>query len=181
MADPGFVRLSTPPSTVLYRLLSVFCAGLGLSLTNVVTEPALVVMIMTAKCPSEIIIRALWGKKKFIIPRPGNCIAYWGHIIRLDWGWCRGLGFYFHWGWQWGPRVSWAHTSKNLFLKICILLCCVLFVAHGTFSCSMQTLSCNMWDLVPWPGVEPTPPAVGVNSSSHRTTVEVPSGLILYL
>lgn len=90
MADPGFAPLSTPPLTVLYRLLSVFCAGLGLSITSVVTEPALVVMIMTAKCPSEIIIRTLWGeKKKFITSRPGNCIAYRGHIIRLGWGWCR--------------------------------------------------------------------------------------------
>lgn len=64
MTDPGFAPLSTPPLTVLYRLLSVFCAGLGLSITSVVTEPALVVMIMTAKCPSEIIIRTLWGEKK---------------------------------------------------------------------------------------------------------------------
>ena len=59
MADPGFAPLSTPPPTVLYCLVSVFCAGLGLSITSVVTEPALVVMIMTAKCPSEIIIRTL--------------------------------------------------------------------------------------------------------------------------
>ena len=25
----------------------------------------------------------------------------------------------------------------------------VLFVAHGIFSCGMQTLSCGMWDLAP--------------------------------
>ena len=88
MADPGFAPLSTPPPTVLYRLVSVFCAGLGLSITSVVTEPALVVMIMTAECPSEIIIRTLWGGG-FITSRLGNCIAYRGHIIRLGWGWCR--------------------------------------------------------------------------------------------
>ena len=31
-----------------------------------------------------------------------------------------------------------------------------------------------MWDLVPWPRMEPGPPALGVQSSSHRTTREVP-------
>ena len=32
----------------------------------------------------------------------------------------------------------------------------VLVAAYGTFSCSLQTLSCGMWDLAPWPGIEPT-------------------------
>ena len=34
-------------------------------------------------------------------------------------------------------------------------------------------LSCSMWDLVPWPGTEPGPPALGVWSLSHWTTREV--------
>ena len=38
----------------------------------------------------------------------------------------------------------------------------------------MWTLSCGMWDLVPWPGIEPRLPAVGVQSLSHWTTGEVP-------
>ena len=33
----------------------------------------------------------------------------------------------------------------------------VLVAAHGIFSFSRRTLSCHMWDLVPWPGVEPGP------------------------
>ena len=41
-------------------------------------------------------------------------------------------------------------------------------------SCSMQTFSCGMWDLVPWPGIEPRPLALGVQSLSHWTTREVP-------
>ena len=28
-------------------------------------------------------------------------------------------------------------------------------------------LSCSMWDLVPWPGIEPRPPALGVQSLSY--------------
>ena len=39
---------------------------------------------------------------------------------------------------------------------------------HGIFSCSM-------WDLVPWPGIEPRHPALGAWSCSHWTTKEVPS------
>ena len=36
-------------------------------------------------------------------------------------------------------------------------------------------LSCSMWDLVPWPGMEPKLPALGVQSLSHWTIREVPS------
>ena len=42
---------------------------------------------------------------------------------------------------------------------------------HGSlFSCSMQTLSCSMWDLAPWPGIGPGPRALGMWSLSHWTT-----------
>ena len=37
----------------------------------------------------------------------------------------------------------------------------------------MRTLSCSKWDLVPWPGIEPGPPALGVQHLSHWTTREV--------
>ena len=37
----------------------------------------------------------------------------------------------------------------------------------------MQTLSRSMWDLVPWPGIKPGPPALGPQSLSHWTTREV--------
>ena len=47
------------------------------------------------------------------------------------------------------------------------------------FSWGMQTLSCGMWDLVPWPGIEPGPPALGAQSLSHWTTREVPLTLLI--
>ena len=37
----------------------------------------------------------------------------------------------------------------------------VLDAACRIFSWGMRTLSCGMWDLVPWPGIEPGPPALG--------------------
>ena len=36
------------------------------------------------------------------------------------------------------------------------------------------SLSCGRWDLGPWPGIEPRPPVLGVQSLSHWTTREVP-------
>ena len=44
-----------------------------------------------------------------------------------------------------------------------------------SFSCGMWILSYGMWDLVPWPGTEPRPLALGVLSLSHWTTKEAPS------
>ena len=35
-------------------------------------------------------------------------------------------------------------------------------------------LSCSMWDLVPWPGIEPRPPAWAAWSLNHWTSREVP-------
>ena len=41
--------------------------------------------------------------------------------------------------------------------------CQVLVVACGVFSC-------DVWDLAPWPGIEPGSPALGAQSLSHWTT-----------
>ena len=48
----------------------------------------------------------------------------------------------------------------------------------GYSSCSMQTLSCGVWDLVPWLGIKSGPPALGTLSHSHWTTREVPLGFL---
>ena len=54
--------------------------------------------------------------------------------------------------------------------------CCgtwdLLVAACGIFSCGMG-------NLVPWPGVEPGPPALGAWSLSHWTTREVPRWYML--
>ena len=57
-----------------------------------------------------------------------------------------------------------------------IWLCRVLVAALGVFHlCSgMQTLSCGMWNLVPWPGMEPGPPTLRTWRLSHWTTRGVP-------
>ena len=38
----------------------------------------------------------------------------------------------------------------------------------------LQVQHASLWDLIPWPEIEPRPPALGVWSLSHRTTREIP-------
>ena len=57
-------------------------------------------------------------------------------------------------------------------------LCWVSVTIHGIFSCDMQTLSYGMWDLVPWPRIEPGPPTLGAQSLNHWTTKDVPSNCL---
>ena len=76
-----------------------------------------------------------------------------------------------------------------MFISLFIRLHQVLVAAGGLLSCSSQApslwqvgslvASCEllvaacMWDLVPWPGIEPWPPALGAQSLIHCTTREV--------
>ena len=62
------------------------------------------------------------------------------------------------------------------FLYLFIWLCRVLVSTCRIFD-GMQNLSCSMWDLAPWPGMEPKPPVLGTQSLSHWTTREVLSFL----
>ena len=62
--------------------------------------------------------------------------------------------------WLWWSKKGIFFFKNTLF----IWLCWVLVVARGTIHCSMQTLSCSVWGLVPWPGLEPGPPALGPQS-----------------
>ena len=66
------------------------------------------------------------------------------------------------WG-TWYPQSSLWHMES-------------LVSAYGIFSCGMQTLSCSIWDLVPWPGSEPGPPALGAQSLNHWITKSHTSG-----
>jgi len=44
---------------------------------------------------------------------------------------------------------------------------------HRTFSCGMRTLSCGMFDLVPWLRTESWPPALGTWSLGHWNTWQI--------
>ena len=60
------------------------------------------------------------------------------------------------------------------FSRLCWSFFFFFFGLCRVLSCSIWSLSCCMWDLVPWPGIEPRPPASGVQSLSRWATREVP-------
>ena len=45
---------------------------------------------------------------------------------------------------------------------------------HWVLVVALRIFSCSMWDLAPWPGIEPGTPALGAWSLSHWTTRAVP-------
>ena len=57
-------------------------------------------------------------------------------------------------------------AGENLLFIFIFLEVCIYLAAPG--------LSCGMRDLVPWPGIEPGTPALGVRSLNRWTTREVP-------
>ena len=73
------------------------------------------------------------------------------------------------------PKHSSMSSTFNALKYLCfkkhlfIWLCCVLPVEHRIFDlhCVMRTLTCGLWDLVPRAGIEPQPPASGVQSLNH--------------
>ena len=80
-----------------------------------------------------------------------------------------------------GPYSPWGRTesdtTEQLSLKtiyLIYLLGCVgvLVVAHGIFSCSLWTLSGDMWDLVSQRVIWPRHPALGAWNLSHWPTRE---------
>ena len=46
----------------------------------------------------------------------------------------------------------------------------VLVLVYRIFSCGMWTITCGVWGLVPWSGVEPRPPAFGAQILSYLAT-----------
>ena len=62
-------------------------------------------------------------------------------------------------------EVSNSYPSLGAFIYLAVL---VLVASCGIFNW-------GMWDLIPQPGMELGPPALGVRSLSHWTTREVPS------
>lgn len=69
---------------------------------------------------------------------------------------------------------AWVLFSFCFFKYLFAWLQRVLVTALRIFSCSLRTLSWGMWNLIPCPGIEAQPPALGAWSLSQWTTMEVP-------
>ena len=97
-----------------------------------------------------------------IFHRSQTCIVSWEFFLLL-----LTLPFEFH---------SFTLFFKYLFICLFLYLA-VLGLSWGTqdlrLHCVPWTLSCSMQDLVPQPGIEPRPPALGLQSLSHWTIREV--------
>ena len=67
---------------------------------------------------------------------------------------------------------SWNLQKKFTCLHRVLVAACGSFLvaACRILSCSMQSHSFGLWDLVPWPGIKPGPPALGAWCLSHWTT-----------
>ena len=72
---------------------------------------------------------------------------------------------------------------------ITTFFCCCLFIYlavlglswhSGIFILACGIFSCSMQDLIPWPGIEPGPPALGARSLDRWTTREVPRTFFLF-
>ena len=76
------------------------------------------------------------------------------------------------WDRCWGLGDFFLFLKKYLF----IWLHWMLDVAHGIFGLcyGMRDFVFGMWDLVPWPGIEPRPPVLGAQHPSQWTTREAP-------
>ena len=85
-------------------------------------------------------------------------------------------------------EVMGTEHSLPPFIYLCIFKYLFIYLAAPGLSCgtwdlhcgmrdllvvACELFSCSMWDLVPWPGIEPGPPALGAWSLSHWTTREV--------
>ena len=83
---------------------------------------------------------------------------------------------------SWLSSIPLYICTSLLFLIFYFLIYLLIYLAvsglschmRRIFSCGMGTLSCNMWDLAPWPGIKPRPPVLEAWSLSHWTTREVP-------
>ena len=68
--------------------------------------------------------------------------------------------------------LIWGHLLQSI-QRISSFYLAVPGLSCGTwsagFSHRMQTLSCGMWDVNPWPGIKPRPSALGAWSLSHWT------------
>ena len=55
----------------------------------------------------------------------------------------------------------------NIYFYLSVYAGSTSIVRCGIFSCNMEALSCSIWDLVPWLGIEPECPALGTWSLNH--------------
>ena len=72
---------------------------------------------------------------------------------------CIAGGFFTRWATRKAHFLQWFLSKISLFT----------YLAVPGLSCGILSFSCGTWNLVQWPGIEPRPPALGVQSLNHWT------------
>ena len=97
---------------------------------------------------------------------PGSDVSITCHLLP-----CFGVFGFLTFIYLSGCTRSWLwHTGSFLFAAECSI-----------FSFGIWTLSCSLWDPVPWQGIKPQPPALGAWILSHWKTREVPLPCLLIM
>ena len=71
------------------------------------------------------------------------------------------------------------YDCLHTFIFLLLFLKLLIYLAAPGLSCTIWTLNCSMWDLVPWAGIEPEPHALGVWSLNHWTPGKVSAYTLL--
>ena len=104
----------------------------------------------------------------------GNCCHSWRQLCRREClGYCGDVEFEGQLSqnsiiWPLPPSLASSSKITNLIAINCLYMYFFLFNTY--FYLAMPGLSYSMWDLVPWPRIEPRPLALGAQSLSHWTT-----------
>ena len=81
--------------------------------------------------------------------------------------------------WKGRVRKAWGEVKLMIFFSeaspVSFFFLIIIYFAVLSLRSGMLSLRCSMWDLVPWPGIEPRCPALGAQSLIHWTTREIPS------
>ena len=83
---------------------------------------------------------------------------------------------------QWSPKglhTPWGGAPGELGVDKKILE--VPFLFFFNIYLAVLGLSCRLWDLVSWPGIQPVSPPLGGQSLSHWAIREVPISIYLFL
>ena len=103
-----------------------------------------------------------------------SCTFYWKKIIfALIYPWDL---LNITWPWICDLHSGLLLSSTDLFVRLCSFFILELnrfFKKYLFIYLSALDLSCSIWDLVLWPGLEPRTPALGALSLSPWTTMEI--------
>ena len=148
---------------------------------------------MQASWPTEFIpficISALWNQSSFLVYHSGwqmtaSCFPPAPHNLPGEWRHLLGCRFTSLCKYLYSSSI---YRTAQFFQNIYYFdYLAVLGLNHvwgtfdlpcapeGSFICGIWALRYRIWDLVPWPVIQPRPPALGAWSHTHWTTREVP-------